>query len=229
MNLSYDMVRRILDRTLGDDYQYCHEYGEPGYSHPYGATTPIIVFGDYWCRCDKALRGIDDYNGRVGLHTYEDHYPRLWARMEDQGVSFEWYDEWYIDYDNDKCYRTTGDSYSWQSLIQWTEDGEVLTPDDGIDEWLEWAINDPNRCLPSRVWSSGDLIMAGFTSYNGTYNNGWHEGMDDDPKKITDKIRHYEGDEDECEIVFLLDEASQFYIGFSAWTRKVTTKDDTDD
>ena len=223
MELSYDTVRRILDKTLGDcgEYEYCHQYGEPGYRFPTDATTPIVILGDYWCRCGKVLRE----DGSPDLHDYAHHYPRLWARMEAQGVEFEWYDEWTIDYDNDKAYRTTADSYLWQPSLIVTDDGEYLTPDDDIETWIEWADRNPSHCIPNAVYSGADLIGEGFRQENtDRFYNGWHDGMTDDPNKILERVAKFY-DED-ANIVFTLDETSQFYIGFSVYVREQETDDD---
>lgn len=222
MNLSHETVRAILERF---DWQWCGQYGEPGYSTSSSelATTPAVVLGDYWCGCDKFGQ---DAHGRNQLHSYDQHWPKVFAQLEQQGVELEWYDEWTIDYDNNKAYRTTGDSYSWQSVIHYTEDGEILTPDDELTTWLELGeyVNNPRACLPSRVFGPADLESAGWESYNGRYESGWHPGQTDDPEAITREIRDELGEE--VEVVFLLDEASQFYIGFSAWTRWPTVEGD---
>ena len=45
--------------------------------------------------------------------------------------------------------------------------------------------DDPSRCLPSNIYSTADLMMAGFEPYNGIYESGWHPGQDDDPAPLT--------------------------------------------
>lgn len=222
MNLSSDTISRILESTLGADgsFDYANEYGEPGYG---SVGTTMVVLGNYWCRCDKL--GTDD-NGRVNLHDHAAHHPRIWQQMEDQGVEFEWCDEWCVDYDAGKAYRTQPDSYSWQPTAMYTEDGDLLTPDSDIDEWIEWAADEPTRCLMRRY--RDQLQGAGFVKWEPgneqDYQSGWHEGMTDDPKAVTDQIRQALGDG--AEIVFVLDETSQFYVGFSVWTRET---DETDE
>ena len=222
MELSYETIKKVLDRCWPrGDYQSADNYGEPGYSFRHGTTTPMVVLTDYWCQCGKVLK--DD--GSAELHTYEYHWPKVWAQMESQGVEFQWSDEWTIDYDHSKAYRTKADSYSWQpTAILNTDTCEYLTPDDDIETWIEWASNDDTRCIPRRVWSSGDLIEAGFREYGSRYESGWHEDQTDDPTKITAEIRKWEGPD--VEVVFLLDEASQFYIGFSAWIRGQEDEED---
>lgn len=218
MELSRSTIERYITERH-DDWQWCSEYGEPGYGN---ADTFVVVMGDYWCRC-----GHNPHTGRrktwgdgeiapTDLHSYSDHHPRFWAAMEAAGVEFEWYDEWTVDYDNDKAYRTTGDSYSWQTSIVWTDDGEFLTPDDDIETWIEWAADDPKRCIPDRVYTVYDLMRAGFEQYNGGYESGWHKGQTDDPTEILATVKRWHPDDT---VVFVLTEASQFYIGFHAYHR----------
>lgn len=170
-------------------------------------STPLVVLGTYWCRCGTP----DD------LHSKEVHHPKLWQQLEAQGVSFEWYDEWVIDHDHDKAYRTQPDSYLWQPSHVMTEDGALLTPDDDVETWIDWATEDgASRCLLSNVTDESDVLGAGFERHNGQFESGWHPGQDDDPKVIADAIREQHGDVD---IVFMLDSTGQFDIAFSAYYR----------
>lgn len=223
MQLSYDTIRAVLDKLLDENYEYAHEYGEPGYSFSYAAETPIFVMADWWCRCGKhprtgrnkpyaQSRGEEDLIQPMDLHDHASHYPRIFQQMEEQGVEMHFYDEWTVV--DDKAYRTAADSYTWQSSILFTEWGDVLTPDDGIEPWIDYVKNDPDRCLTT--WSADDLPPE-WEKWNGRFESGWHPGQTDDPKKITDDIQ---AEHPGADILFLLDENSQFYVGFSAWFRK---------
>lgn len=216
MELSYDTIRGILESELGDlgYWDYADKYGEPGYDFPADATTPMVVLGNYWCNCHKVI----DAEGNEQIHDHGYHYPRLWAQMESQGVQFEWYDEWAIDHNNNKAYRTTGDCYSWQSSIQITEDGEILTPDDDISEWINWAKNNHHRVITAPHIRNSDMNTAGYRQHNGEFQNGFHYEMNDDPEKITKEIRRVHGNS--VDIVYRLSEASQFYIGFECWIKE---------
>lgn len=239
MILSYDTIRSVLEPIIeADGGDYANEYGEPGYSFPHGAETPLFVAANWWCRCGHnpyAGRPKRGYSGGepliqpTDLHSFSDHRPRLWAQMESQGVELHWNDEWWVDYETGKAYRTQADSYSWQSSIQWNEDMcDYMTPDHDFDVWLDWALNDTSRCLMARFRS--DLESAGFTQWEPNdphrYHNGWHEGMTDDPVKVRAEIDRWSDHQED--VVFLLDETSQFYVGFSAWTRP-TEVDDADE
>lgn len=205
MDVTYKTIKALCERY---GWRCAHEYGEPGYS---SSTTTAVILGNYWCRCDRVLK--DD--GSRDLHDVAHHYPRIFAALEKAGVELEWEDEW-TDDDAGRAWRTSGDSYGWQSSILWT-DGDLLTPDDGLDAWLEECIDDPRRALSGRVWSMGDLEGAGFVAYNGTYENGWHPGQTDNPETITREIRDALGDR--VEIVFYIGSVGQFDIAFTAWTR----------
>lgn len=219
MKLSERTITDILNLYMEGYPQHVHdygvEYGEPGYGT---ADTTFVVLGDYWCRCTN---GPDKEDPRP-LHGVEYHHPRLWQQMADQGVEFEWYDEWMIDHEGGgKAYRTQGDSYSWMPSVVFNDDDcEWMAPDSDIEYWIEWAKNDPSRCLLERVHSPGDLENAGFKRGTDVLETGWHEGMDADPHKALDALFGAHPDED-IEVVFLLEYNSQFYSGWSAWVRPI--------
>ncbi len=206
----------LIDRGIVHDY--ADEYGEPGY-HSEG----MVILGDYWCHCDK---GPDKDKEGSKLHGMEFHYPRLFAALEEQGHELEWYDEWITTHENSptKAYRTTADSYSWQSSILWC-DGDFLTPDDGIEAWIEETVNDPHRCISSAVWSKQDIEAQGFREYQCGLENGWHPGQTDDPEVISKQIKKELGPD--VDILYQLSENSQFYIGFCVFVRD--QKEDEDD
>lgn len=225
-----EFLQRVYDYE-NREFEIADEYGEPGYKAE--GDLAMIVIADHWCPCGKLTIHHETYDSQ--LHGYEHHYPKAFAMLERRGVEFVFYDEWaIIDTQREDppgsgnwpyvrlAYRTTGDSYSWQPSIIWSdEDGEWLSPHVDLDTWLEWAINDPRRCLPSIVWGHEALEGAGFERYNeqrnGYFENGWHPHQTDDPKKIYAVMRERYGEE--AEIVFLLDNTGQFDIGFSAWVR----------
>lgn len=190
-----DILNVMEKFAIKNDLDWCSSYGEPGYGD---GDTKAIIFANW---------------------KYHPMQTRVEAACREAGIEMEWSDEWYVDHDNDKCYRTSGDSYAWQASIQYT-DGEVLTPDDDIIEWLEWAVNDPSRALNRTQFSSDQLEEAGFSKYETVdghaYENGWHEGMNDDPKKIMVEIRETHPT---SEVLFWIGETSQFYIKFDAYVR----------
>lgn len=220
MDIGHNTINALLERMQDHGADYVTSYGEPGY---WSSGTTGVLLGYYWCRCENGPESDDE---RSKLHSLDYHYPRLFAALEEQGIACEWSDEWYADHENGKAYRTTADSYGWQSSIMWTDHGEILTPDDDLDAWCEVVANDAGRCLPRVVWSRTDLAAAGWTEYAGQLESGWHPGMDADPAAVMEEIREEIGDD--VDVVFLLDDTSQFYVTFSAWTRDSNYDPDTD-
>ena len=226
MSISNETALKIVQQYAERySWDYCHEYGEPGYNLT--GDQAVVVFGDYWCRC-----GANPHTGKPkgygypadrlveagDLHDYAAHRPLLWKRLEEV-ADFNWHDEWMIDYENDKCYRTSADSYFWQpAAVYNTDTDEYMTPDDDLDTWIEWATAEPaERIIPRHIASKSDLEAKGFADYNGVYENGWHPGQTDDPKAIVKRIND-EYDE-AAEILFWWTESSQFYIRFEAMIR----------
>jgi hypothetical protein len=215
MKVGPKILEMLINREIVHDY--CDDYGEPGYSKD--NENGFIIFGNMWCQ-DKNCSYTETYpDGRKKLHTVEFHYPHLMKQMEEQGIEFQRYDEWLVDGNGSKAYRTTSDSYHWQSSILWTN-GDYLTPEDDISDWVDEVVNNPRRCLPSHVWSDAQLNELGFEEYKCGFENGWHEGMNDDPVKITEMINNDPYLEKPVDILFKLSEASQFYIRFCVMIRE---------
>lgn len=168
------------------DAEYCSHYGEPGYHDP----EKGIIFCD-WNNIPDVLTDI----------------------LEEHGYSLEWSDEWYIDYDNDKAWRTSPTSYDWQCSIRIC-DRYVLTPDDDISEWIYECLNDCNQALPDWI-TEHDLTEAGFELYNDEYyESGWYPGQNDDPATIAAKLP------DDLEYVFHIPSVGQFDMKFDLYVRE---------
>lgn len=174
--------------------EWCDEYGEPGYDQPQAG----IVFAN-WNDIDKDIQ----------------------TTLEEAGYELEWSDEWVIDYDYGKAWRIYPTSYGWQCSIMITDDGEIITPDDGAEVFIEeCAITDhmqPIKPLPNWI-TLEDLCAAGFERHNAyPYQSGFHPGQTDNPAEIA---RNLFEDEDVIEVVFQIDENSQFYTCFNVWVKK---------
>jgi hypothetical protein len=215
-------IGRVVMDMLRDGYivhDDCNDYGEPGYTKD--DENGWLIFGDLWCRKHDCNYTETYSDGKKQIHSVEFHYPRLFKQLEEQGVEFNWYDEWVVDYNNSKAYRTTGDSYQWQSSILWT-DGDFLTPDDDITDWIEEVVNNPNRCLPEHIWSDAELEEQGFTEYKCGFENGWYPGMNDVPSDAYDAITEQYGEEGkQVDIIFKLSYVSQFSLGWCVLVREV--------
>lgn len=184
----------ILLKHLRDkhDMEECNTYGEPGYQNPKAS----ILFANW----NPVPEWIQKY-------------------LEEAGYELEWSDEWAVDYEHDKAYRTSADSYHWQCQVHFTEGGEMLTPDDDDSAWVvAKMMTDPDqtpKVLPSRV----DPTSCGFELVNEDhpFESGWFPGQNDDPEDIAKKL--FEDSTVEA-VVFRLSEVSQFYVKFDVFVRR---------
>lgn len=169
--------------------EWCTSYGEPGYQDP----EKGIVFANW----NDIPKGLADW-------------------LEKCGYSLEWSDEWYVDYNNGKAYRTSPDCYDWESSIMLTDDGEYLTPDDSPDTWIEacqvTSNGQPMACLPSWV-NEQDILEAGFALQNDGLESGFHPGQTDDPRAITKDLI----ERGAYRVLFQKRENSQFYCRFAVY------------
>jgi len=160
-------------------------------------------------------------------------FPRIFQQLVDQGVEFEWADEWRIDYERSKAYRTTGDSYGWTPSYVMSEYGDMLTPDSDFDDWLAWARNDLDNALcDSMVGDNVDRMLdeRGYTRRppdGDRFENGWHPGQNDTPKAVVEALEAdlgYAGVD--FEYVFVIDAVGQFDIHFAIWWKELKENED---
>ncbi len=198
-----------LQAKYGDDHftDYASEYGEPGYSCDSG-----VILGSFWCRCAD----ID------GLHDIAAHYPRVFAALEESGYSLEWNDEWMVDGDSSKAYRTTADSYGWTPSIAYF-DGDILTPESDVSEWIAYAVNDSDVALTGRQCHKSVLVADGWALYESGFESGWRPGQTADPAKILSAVQ---ADRPGHDVVFYIDGVGQFDLEFSVYVRPMDTDDD---
>lgn len=210
---THQSVAKFLQRVFQNkDYSFVGGYGEPGYHVDTDAKTPMVVMADYWCHCNGETHGMDT------------HYPYSFERMEENGVEFEWFDEWIVDHESNKAYRCVGDSYFWKPSYVMDENGDLITIDDDIELWIEWAENDHTRAIPGHIYNGTDLEENGFSRYNGTYEHGFHPGQNAKPKDIDSEIREHYGND--VDVVFVFSESSQFYIEFESYYRMPESEND---
>jgi hypothetical protein len=179
-----------------EDFAVCLEYGERGYTQP---EKGVIL---------------------ANWNNIPDNVAEL---FEECGYNLEWSDEWIIDYENSKCYRVSPDSYGWQPIVHYTDNGEILTPDSCIEEWLEeFSLTDhnqPMRALNSEIigcYDNIDLESLGYTLFNTPeYESGMHSGQNDDPSSIAKNC--FDTIQEIDHIVFVVTETSQFYIKFNCY------------
>lgn len=187
-----EKTQKLLAQLLEEGADYCNQYGEQGYNDP----KKFILFHNW----NNVEQKIQDY-------------------FEAIGCELEWSDEWVIDYKNGKAYRTQGESYHWQSQIAYTENGELLTPDNSAEEWVDFCKVEQGDIVTNSLRdfiSDDDIETLGYVKYNeNSFESGFHVGQTDDPQKIAKQI--FESVEDCESVVFKLDENSQFYSKFSAF------------
>lgn len=224
MNTVYDKVSRLVNFATGEPYGDGYTvtdiiigYAEPGY----GDNDSVIVLGDW---NPRRVDGIEDYwnstDPRVTLPV------RLSRSLERVGAEIEWADEWYQCGNCYRAVRATGDSYSWRPYFTMA-DGEITCADclrDMGDDAIAEHVNNPRSCV---TWCDASHVESlGFVKWapgdEHTYENGWHPGQTDDPQAIYDAIiaEYYARPNGAApDVVFFLDEQSQFYVRFSAYVR----------
>lgn len=193
---SWNIVRRWMeDNTLTD---YADGYGEPGYG--FIQQPEAVLIGD--------------------LHELERRWPKIVEQLTYQGFEFEFYDEWIVEHNHSRAYRTSPSSYLWQPSFV-IVDGELLTIDDDLTEWIEWATErvDEPVAIPGHIVSGKALEDEGFTLW-GEGENGFHEGMNDNPTDQYDQVREQYGNGvGELEILFRMDDVGQFHMRYQCWYR----------
>lgn len=217
MQLSIERVREHVGRAITErGYQprswwisdCANSYGEPGYGSYVAAGTQLVLLGSWW------IRGEDGE-----LSSIDKRYPRLCNALEELGVETVWHDEWIVDSEHSKAYRSNADSYSWMPSYILTEDGQMMTADDDEDTWFDWATNQVDRCLSDRFIDRNchtACTERGWTRFDDTFETGWHPGQDDKPDEVMAAIRQVHPTAD---VIFTLDATGQFDARWSAWWR----------
>ena len=189
--------QRLLDTLLDrSEIEICHEYGEHGYT--LGADKQAILFGDW-----NKLK----------------NYPNFMRWLE-TNFELEWGDEWIIDYVNLKAYRTQPDGYGWQQQFRVIDTGELLTPDNDVEEWIEFCQitheTDLERTLnviPNFIEDS-DIINEGFKLLNDDLENGFY-GRTDSPNEIAKELLN----ERHTSVLFRVSEVGPFSINFELFVK----------
>ena len=176
--------------------QYCEfasHYGEPGYTDP--------KLGILFANWNNVPQFISD-------------------ALERRGFELEWSDEWIIQHETDKAYRTSPDCYSWTPYYHLTNGGEVIGGDEieaDPDDYIEEILND---CHKVNVFDI-DFEAHGFTEVQeDDFETGWHPGQNDDPAKVFAHLKQSNPDHD---FLFDITEQSQFYMKWKVWRRPHAT------
>jgi hypothetical protein len=220
-------VQRLVRAATGEEYgngstvtDIIVGYAEPGY----GNADSVIVLGDWnpqhvsgedrWTSTDK----------RVTMPV------RLATALERVGAEIQWRDEWTQCGSCFRAIRTQPDSYGWMPSYVYLEDNGPTCADclisDGEDALTGFGnesdsyVNNASKCL---TWCERSHVESfGFVKWEPgeehTYESGWHPGQTDAPEPILAAIlERYPN----AEVVFFLDESSQFYVRFSAYVRGI--------
>ena len=221
-----EALRWIYEEDLIEAFNYADEYGEPGYK--LDKETGVFMIGDWWCRGGKGKQHdcgfTETYSdGKTRLHYIEFHYRRFFELLAEEGCETDFYDEWYIDSETSKAWRTQANSYSWESSLLYSEEGgEYLTPDDSLETWLEAVVNNDRMCLNSSMWSDLELMDYGFEERQCDYESGWY-GVEDNPGKIMEAIQKNEPGVD---VLFKLSGVEQFRVNFCVYVRTLPQHDE---
>lgn len=178
--------------------EWCHEYSEPGYSAPEHG----ILFANW---------NPKKFDKKRESQTFESRLANLIdkTRLE---IECEWSDEWTTCDDCNGAVRTSPNSYSWLPSYVTFNDCDIVCHNcvkNDIDSYEEHLINDANHAAVIDI----DWSARGWTKFNGTYENGWHEGQNDNPREICKSVA--EGDDFLFEIVG----KGQFDTRFIMWVR----------
>lgn len=203
---------RVLNR-LEEIELHANGYAEPGYKNP---ESGIIALGNW--------NSVKTWDAKGQETTAEDNTPcELGDMLVEKGVELEWSDEWTACEDCGKLCRRTGDSYHWKRCYWEDEDSCGVTCVHCIkankimaQSYLESLENDSSKAVTLDL----DLEKYGYKKVNGDFENGWHDGQNDDPHAIKKALNNL----GITRFVFNIDGVGQFDIGFSAWVHKSQVK-----
>lgn len=201
-------AQRMSERrysNAGEIEIHTEGYAEPGYKNP---ESGIVATGnwnpDKWPKDPKAK---PEKNDSLACRVSE-----AFAKL---GIEMEWSDEWTVCYRCDKLVRSQGNSYGWRPAHVFFN-GEILCHEclkEQTKEYLESLEGDDGKCVQVE---SIDPKQHGYRRLGEAYQNGLHEHMTDDPKKIGEAMRKA----GITRYLFKQDLQSQFYIEFSVWIHK---------
>lgn len=213
----YDRAVRILEaaqrvaRSKGhytnmDSVQlHTDGYAEPGYKDP---PSGIVALGNW-----NDDRG--PWNQKKNDPEWSDDLPSRVAELFEQlGIELEWEDEWSDCTACHKLYRISPDSYGWKPSFA-SVCGEELCVEcvkANAEEYLKDLEGNDEQCVSIEL----DLKKHGYRDLAITFQHGFHEGMDADPKRIGAALKAA----GITRYVFKHDTNSQFYIEFSVWVHK---------
>ena len=193
MNISAQTIEALIQKRCKGDVEWCGQYGEPGYDAPEHG----IIFANW----NHVSRPVQDW-------------------LEHHGYALEWSDEWIVDWEVSKAYRTSPDSYGWRPSYVMLESGDIIGAGDirngdCVDAYIEHLVNSDRAADTFGV----DWTQHGFRKVNTeSYESGFHPGQTDDPRKI---LAAAQAEHPNQEFIFSVDSVGQFDTHFSLWSREI--------
>jgi len=133
--------------------------------------------------------------------------------LEKYGYAIEWSDDWSTCGECGKAVRTSADSYSWQPSYVILHECEIVCVDclnGDSGEYLESLEDKPSIALNIPNINPADY---GYALVKDGFENGFHPGQNDDPKRIYAELTAA----GHKRILFVIDSVGQFDISFQAW------------
>lgn len=151
---------------------------------------------------------------------------KLFDLFEKYGYSCEWQDEWITCDSCYKAFRSSPDSYNWE-MYGYIGDGYAICGDCiDWDEYLESMENEPTRAVScSLFYAHKNEIESRYTLILDDFENGWHEGMNADPKKILTMLLNQDS---KGRYLFVISEQSQFYITFAVYKKNEEQEEESE-
>jgi len=190
-----DKKTEVILNNLRDNHwmNECSDYGEKGYTLAEGKDK--IAFADW--------------------NPISDNVQKY---LELIGYELQWSDEWIQSCETDKCYRVTGDCYSWKPYYVLFNECEVVGGDEIeeneaiAEEYInEYLLNDHRQVNLFDI--DGTLFGMGFNPEPNNFESGWY-GQNDSPEAIAEELTKKGKD-----FVFSGLSNQQFASNFTVWTR----------
>lgn len=187
---------------------------------PLDDHEPVIVLGDW-----NPKRFIFNDKDAPPLTDEENLGPRLFERLTEAGADCQWLDQCTRCCECGKAIQTEPNSYSWlpQYVVHddYTCSACVM---ENLEDYLHIYVDDFHKAIT--FCSQADMEELGFETYAPgdpkSYQNGWHEDMNDKPEDVYNEIKERFPEHD---VIFMLDATSQFYLDFSAMIRPTNYHD----
>ena len=217
---AFDLIEQVSKRAgsrvqnrISEIEIHSHGYAEPGYKNP---ASGVVATGNW--------NSISTWDNKGQKILAEDHtVNELGTMLEEMGIKLEWSDEWTECCECGKLCRTTGDSYGWKRCY-WADensDGAVCVHCIKANKimaksYLESFEGECNKAVMLDL----DPAKYGYKKVNGDFENGWHDGQDDNPKAIGAALRKL-GIE---KFIFNISSVGQFDIAFEVYVHKSQIK-----